>query len=196
MTNKMPVVGQKYLSTKTGLECKLIFWDERTAIAKCKYGTRLECIGEKFWDYFEELPEDNIKIQPKPVVDNKIETNNEVDRALEELKREINYLENKGIIDFEAYLKLRTRSQNLVDALEAEESAMNVVKDALKEGIRNMKDFNAKMDEKYPMSKPEPKIDMKEERKEVNEVDKAYDKGWHDGVDFAKKILIEELKRK
>jgi len=29
----------------------------------------------------EEVPEDNIKIQPKPVVDNKIETNNKVDKG-------------------------------------------------------------------------------------------------------------------
>jgi len=59
MTNKMPVVGQKYLSTETGWECKLIFWDERAAIAENKYGTKLQCIGKKFWDYFEELPDSN-----------------------------------------------------------------------------------------------------------------------------------------
>jgi len=139
----------------------------------------------------EEVPVDNIKIKPKPVVDNKIETNNEVERALEELKKQLFFLHSKystndfALVD-SAILKRRLetlteKAQNLVKALEAEESAMNVVKDALKEGIRNMKDFNAKMDEKYPMSKPEPKIDMKEERvepasiwKDVSELPSCY----------------------
>ena len=36
----------------------------------------------------------------------------------------------------------------------------------LKCGIKQMKDFNAKLDKKYPMSKEEPKIEIKEERVE------------------------------
>jgi len=78
-------------------------------------------------DYRFKEPADNepkANETPNPV-DFKNEEVNEVDRALKELKEEINYLENKGIIDFEAYLKLRTRSQILVDALEAEKTVMS-----------------------------------------------------------------------
>jgi hypothetical protein len=121
MTNKLPVVGKRYRlqklylagnNNKTTRENKkvivieieerekdyLIHYKDDDGITNCL--SSISFLGI----YYEEDSEDNIKIQPKPVVDNKIETN--------------------------------------------------------------------------------------------NEVDKAYDKGWHDGVDFAKKILIEELKRK
>ncbi|MEI7578591.1 MAG: hypothetical protein WCJ58_00970 [bacterium] len=104
-------------------------------------------------------------------VDFKKEEVNEVDRALGELKREI-ALCGGGMKPAETEGERRManvfyyflgKAQKLVDALEAEKSAMDAVKDTLKEGIKQMKDFNAKMDEKYPMSKPEPKIDTKEE---------------------------------
>ena len=141
MTNKMPVVGKRYRATEANefipnkdyiMSCDEILSD-RIILDKDKRGGHIIFPIKDFFKYFEELPEDNEAPNP---VDFKKEEVNEVERALEELKREINYLENKGIIDFEAYLKLRTRSQNLVDALEAEKTVM---------------------------SKPEPKIDIKEE---------------------------------
>ena len=96
MTNKMPVVGQRYLSTRTGWECELKRFNEETATAYDKYGTRLECVATRFWDYFEELPEDNlqeteeVKVNKKanPVDFEKGEVN-EVERALEELKKSL-----------------------------------------------------------------------------------------------------------
>jgi len=98
-------------------------------------------------------------------VDFKKEEVNEVDRALGELKREI-ALCGGGMKPAETEGERRManvfyyflgKAQKLVDALEAEKSAMDAVKDALKCGIKQMKDFNAKLDKKYPMSKPEPK---------------------------------------
>ena len=72
MTNKMPVVGQRYLSTRTGWECELKRFNEETATAYDKYGTRLECVATRFWDYFEELPEDNLQeTKEVPVVASK-----------------------------------------------------------------------------------------------------------------------------
>jgi hypothetical protein len=101
---------------------------------------------------------------PNPVDLEKIEVN-EVDRALEELKGEINYLENKGIIDFEAYLKLRTRSQNLVTALEAEKKSR--ASETNKIGVSQDKNDKKQAIFAHPLeSKPEPKIDMKEKRVE------------------------------
>jgi len=111
MTNKLPVVGKRYRNKKFKANGILSGWYLNQVIPFGIFdfddGRKIEVRGsdlENFFSEFEEVPVDNIKIQPNPVVDNKIETN--------------------------------------------------------------------------------------------NEVDKAYDKGWHDGVDFAIKILIEELKRK
>jgi len=106
-----------------------------------------------------------------PVDLEKIEVN-KVDRALGELKKALlkpisaNLNEDVAKSWRDQYFLVCHAGWNFVNALEAEKSAMNVVKDALKEGVRNMKDFNAKMDEKYPMSKPEPKIEIKEEHVE------------------------------
>jgi hypothetical protein len=149
MTNKMPVVGQRYLSTRTGWECELKRFNEETATAYDKYGTRLECVATRFWDYFEELPEDNlqeteeVKVNKKanPVDFEKGEVN-EVERALEELKKSLvkpisaNLNEDVAKSWRDQYFLVCKAGWNLVNALETE---------------RNM-------------SKPEPKIDIKEER--------------------------------
>jgi len=80
----------------------------------------------------------------------------EVDRALEELKQIYNSLPAQ-------YSLYGKAVQNLINALEVEKAGMNLVKDALKDGVKQMEEFNQRMDEQYPMSKPEPKIDIKEE---------------------------------
>jgi hypothetical protein len=150
----MPVVGKRYRRKSLGCDYQVVvenILDGRHIVCAIvpdgkRKRNRFTYQPHYFWDDYEELPDSNSQ-KPKEVqinentnqVDLEKEEVNEVERALEELKREINYLENEGIIDFEAYLKLRTRSQNLVDALGAEKTVM---------------------------SKPEPKIDMKEEHVE------------------------------
>jgi len=104
--------------------------------------------------YYEEDSEDNLQ-QKKEV--------SEVNKALEELKKNIKPTNYNWLTSID-YENLKQAAQNLVNVLETEKSAMNLVKHTLEDSIKKMKDFNARIDEKYPMSKPEPKIDIKEER--------------------------------
>jgi len=132
---------------------------------------------------------------PNPVDLEKKEVT-KIENALDELKyllaREDNY-EFKGHVFFDGYKEhweplldrlneIKDAAQYLVNVLETEKSAMNLVKDTLDDGIKKMKDFNAKIDEKYPMSKSESKIDTKEEHvdpvniwKDVNELPSRLD---------------------
>lgn len=92
---------------------------------------------------------------------------NKVERALEELKEEINYdpLQVKGYVSQAClnwkgwYAALNKKAQNLVTALEAEKSLR------LKNDQKlDTKEFDSRgLDTKQDMSKPEPEIDMKEE---------------------------------
>lgn len=75
---------------------------------------------------------------------------------------------------------------------------MNLVIDALKNGIKQMKDFNSKLDEKYPMSKPEPEIDI--QKPSVDSIN-----NWSDFFNSVKEMKqnilemhkdIEELKKR
>lgn len=169
--DKLPVVGKRYRLRKTYLDGnnnKTTRENKKVIVTEIEEREGDYLIHYKDDDgitnglssisflglYYEEIPEDNLQ-ETKEV--------SEVDKALEELKKNIK-LTNYNWLTSIDYKNLKQTAQNLVDALEAEKSAMNVIKDFLKEGTKNMKDFNAKMDEKYPMSKPEPKIDMKEER--------------------------------
>ena len=147
MTNKMPIVGKRYkhkyytnftIIISNSINNEFFFTD---------YGWKIHI--SDFWNWFEELPEDNKT--PNPVDLEKGEVN-EVEKALEELKEEIKTTEKT----IERVCKvgnwtpnlLIMKAQKLVDALGAEKN----------------------------MSKEEPKIDMKEERvkpvsiwKDVNE---------------------------
>jgi len=190
MTNKMPVVGKRY-KLKSGKNMIVRILPIITVVQE-EIGGTIEYGVEVFNTIFEELPQDNsqeteeccpietaeaawnmseVNETPNPV-DFKKEEVNEVDRALEELKKALlkpisaDLSEDVAKSWRDQYFLVCHAGWNFVNAWEAEKFAMNVVKDALKEGIRNMKDFNAKLDEKYPMSKLEPKIDMKEERVE------------------------------
>jgi len=83
-------------------------------------------------------------------------------KSIEKLLREEGQFEGSPPTK-EIFARHEETIKRMKEGLKAEKSAMDAVKDALKCGIKQMKDFNAKMDEKYPMSKQEPKIDMKEE---------------------------------
>lgn len=142
MTNKMPVVGKRYRSTRYDKPFFLsrIGQDREYLkpwfIAKHESLRIIETIEdnlENFWDYFEEFPEDNKT--PNPVNLEKEEVN-KVDEAMAELKAMIvptNYWAVN--IDYE---NLKQAAQKLIDVLKAEKD----------------------------MSKEEPKIDIKEERVE------------------------------
>jgi hypothetical protein len=143
----MPIVGKRYkhkyytnftIIISNSINNEFFFTD---------YGWKIHI--SDFWNWFEELPEDNKT--PNPVDLEKGEVN-EVEKALEELKEEIKTTEKT----IERVCKvgnwtpnlLIMKAQKLVDALGAEKN----------------------------MSKEEPKIDMKEERvkpvsiwKDVNE---------------------------
>jgi hypothetical protein len=133
--DKLPVVGKRYRVSKlylAGNNNKTTCENKKVIVTKIKEREKDYLIHYKDDDgitnclssisflnvYYEEDSEDNIKIQAKPVVDNKIETKNELSEALAEV--------------------------------EIAKNAINFITDR---------------------------------------VDKAYDKGWHDGVDFARKIL-------
>jgi uncharacterized protein (DUF342 family) len=174
MTNKMPVVGRRYkirnqLGSGNGEIVMVVSVDKDFS---CQLFNCCPITGEK-------IDKSNQTTNP---VDFKKEEVNKVDLALEELKNILMKATLSNAYYHEQYKEMKELAQKLVDVLEAEKSAMNLVKDTLKKGIKQMKDFNAKMDEKYPMSKLDTKIDTKEECvepvsiwKDVNELPRCLD---------------------
>lgn len=147
MTNEMPVVGKRYKAKIIDPKKTIIIdkiYDAEDG-KRFNYTYNLEkytSLLSSFWEKYEKLPEDDLQEvnkaevneTPNPVDLEKKEVN-EVERALEELKKE---LFNKRDCHFTRIDKLENLAQRLIDVLEAEKN----------------------------MSKPEPKIDMKEERVE------------------------------
>ena len=176
MTNKMPVVGQRYLSTRTGWECELKRFNEETATAYDKYGTRLECVATRFWDYFEELPEDNLQeTEEVPVVASKdfMEGYNagwndfgfkKDYRFKESTDNEPKGNKTPNPVDFEKG-EVNEKAKNLVTALKAEKANTKTGWKETKGNKLSWDEFRDKHGEPQAedMSKPEPKIDIKEE---------------------------------
>ncbi len=192
MTSKLPVVGKRYRQRETHQEVKVLnnFVRLRCAVDNFIY----EEEGDYFNEFYEELPDSNPQeVEEDCPFETAAEEWNtaeekevsEVERALEGLKYHAQIMH---YFDKEAALEdIKTASRNLIKALEAE---------------RN---------ERAVMSKPEPKIDMKEERvepvsiwKDVSErLDKANipveTKMMFEVVAIHMRALqkdIEELKRK
>ena len=133
MTNKMPVVGKRYVNKKTNKDYELFFTHKEAFYLKNTKDdlASAETLVE-FWNRFEELPEDNL--QEKKEI-------SEVERALEELEQamskslgKITCVNDVNKITFKL-MDVRKAAQNLVNALEVEKNMPN----------------------------PKPKIDMKEE---------------------------------
>ena len=118
-------------------------------------------------------PIDNIKIQAKPVVDNKIETNNEVERALEELKHLLEMIGESWSATTQQFKAswfdtLKSNAQNLVAALEAEKNLKSKQRIAeLEQIIKSYKIASFIVPDKWikeleelqkNMPKPEPEI--------------------------------------
>jgi len=116
MTNKLPVVGQRYRyrnfpkmeATVNSINDEFFFIDN---------GWRIHI--SYFWDWFEELTENKVDLEKEKV--------SEVERALEKLKecvKPINYMNYRTSIDYE---ELREAAQNLVDVLEADLKVNKIV---------------------------------------------------------------------
>lgn len=136
----MPVVGQKYRQISSNITFEIIRIDNGRVRMKAQ-GWPFVCKIEDFWHDTEELPPisktettEEVNTTTNPV-DLEKEEVNEVERALEKAKEElkIQYPFGRKILSVEDYYRLKTATQNLVNALE---------------------------------SKPEPKIDIKEDRVE------------------------------
>ena len=110
-----------------------------------------------FWDMFKELPENKLEeIKGQEYVLGKgcqditptIELSEAVKKAKEELRNHISLNSNtKFGIDTIILCK------NLLDALDQSKDPMDIVKDALKDEIKKMKEFNKNLDQKYPNCK-------------------------------------------
>ena len=183
--NKLPVVGQRYKNIQTNeiVHASIVetivheMGDSPNIIIAGRLGRNFQ-IQERpneFWRplafnrMFEELPDSNSQ-KPEEVQVNKT-TNpvdlekkevSEVERALEELKRVLHdtpysdALHPDDVISSRNHLKKVT--ENLVNALKAEKTEIRL---KTQSHISEL-DLKAKQD----MSKPEPKIDIKEERVE------------------------------
>lgn len=189
MTSKLPEVGKRYRNKQSGeiFTLSKIFDDwARSMIMDSDGGVELHPTKDTFWKYFEELPE-------------KKETSklSEADRALEELKREIDLCgggikppETEGEKQISrVFYYFLGKAQNLVNALKTEKTERAVIskpepavdenEQAYYEAISKYAE-GIKAHSFYPyepckycsdskayadyMSKPEPKIDIKEER--------------------------------
>ena len=184
--SKMPVVGKRYKGLNSGLTYESLLAKENKILLESKPHI-LWFDFDTFWDYFEELPDSNPQEEPQDEIDKmyqlevdiiRLESDlnikkgmlrimernrvnktpnlvdlekgevSEIDRALEELKKAvltpISADLNEDMCDVwrRQYFLLNNHGWNLVNALEAERS------------------------ERAVMSKPEIKIDMKEERVE------------------------------
>ena len=133
MTNKMPVVGKRYRATEANefipnkdyiMRCDEILSD-RVILDKDTRSGYIGCSIEDFFQYFEELPEDNLQETKKVQINEKGEVS-KVERALEELKRNLpkaaatRVEDNDSCGPFEDALEtLIDLAKNLVDALEA-----------------------------------------------------------------------------
>ena len=176
MTKKMPVVGKKYRCKETG---------DHFELTKCsqKYNGALQIqlritdtenfsgnysgVLSIFNQRFEELPDSN----PQKVEENcpfetaaeewnttEVKEVSEVERALEELKRELRFQEYGVGGSFAEHFRknLFKLSKNFINALEAERPL-------------KFPKLNAWVKKNFPeddISKPEPEIDMKEEHVE------------------------------
>lgn len=195
MTNKMPVVGQRY-RYKTAKDGKgfLTGLFKSEGIFTFDTGSILRFAPEHFWNMFEELAGDNlqeteeVKVNKTPnPVDLEKEEVNEIERASNLLRLAIGSAEARAMVGETGIVeKVLSRAKSLIDALEVEKAGMNLVKDALKDGVKQMEEFNQRMDEQYPMSKPEPKIDMKEERVEPVSI-------WKDVSELPEKFFEDVL---
>ena len=133
MTNKMPVVGKRYRATEANefipnkdyiMRCDEILSD-RVILDKDTRSGYIGCSIEDFFQYFEELPEDNLQETKKVQINEKGEVS-KVERALEELKRNLPKAAATRVEDNDscgpledALETLIDLAKNLVDALEA-----------------------------------------------------------------------------
>jgi hypothetical protein len=212
MTSKLPVVGSMWGHIINGSKFKIIA--NNSVTIKDEYsGVYQDRMLEEFLEYFEELPDSN----PQEV--------SEVDRALEELKREI-ALCGGGIKPPETegekqisrvFYYFLGKAQNLVNALEAEKTERAVIskpepavdenEQAYYEAISKYAE-GIKAHSFYPyepckccsdskayadyMSKPEPKIDIKEERVDLASIWKP-ESEFNKGVNDGDKIILLKL---
>lgn len=135
MTNKMPVVGKRYKHKYCTNFTIIISNSINNEFFSTDYGWKIHI--SDFWNWFEELLENKVDLEKEEV--------NKVERALEELKHQINlsvptdlnykfqYPKNLGCSHFEYEKKLYRaslsrmvdRAQNLINALEAEKIIMS-----------------------------------------------------------------------
>ena len=161
MTNKMPVVGKRYdwkhsdnsvLIDEIHADGEVIYKIGRSYLSSIR--------GEDFWDFFEELPTTLQKTEEVQISD-KGEVS-EVERASNLLRLAIGSAEARamtgetGIVE-----KVLSRAKSLIDALEAEK--LGDKKEVLGDNLGEKQASNLEASVPNNMSKPEPKIDMKEE---------------------------------
>jgi len=154
-------------------------------------------------------PIDNIKIQAKPVVDNKIETNNEVERALEELKHLLEMIGESWSATTQQFKAswfdtLKSNAQNLVAALEAEKNLKSKQRIAeLEQIIKSYKIASFIVPDKWikeleelqkNMPKPEPEIFVDEGKVGEDFTAKAKVSKDENGKLTIHEIVIEEPK--
>lgn len=122
MTNKLPIVGQRYKSFVDDKILKVIRVEGNIFYSINEGETEELPAPIRFLEYFEELPEDNSQQTEEPKV-----SENAVDKTKEELREEINseiHRDEQGwAYWYSSYVSLKGKAQALLDAIDAEKAS-------------------------------------------------------------------------